>query len=104
MNKLLKLAVISLLGFNGCTMHDEIREESNHLKQTFNSLCVENNEIGREEQVYQYETQCGGSRSIVLYSIVLPFSFYIQTYIDSNQLNFLFFLYFHPVFWRKNSI
>lgn len=44
MNKLLKLAVISLLGFNGCTMHDEIREKSNHLKQTFNSLCVENNE------------------------------------------------------------
>lgn len=44
MNKLLKLAVISLFGFNGCTMHDETREESNHLKQTFNSLCVENNE------------------------------------------------------------
>lgn len=44
MNNLLKFAVISLLGFNGYTMHDEIREESNYLKQTFNSLCVENNE------------------------------------------------------------
>jgi hypothetical protein len=44
MNKLLALTVISLLGFNGITIHDGIKEVSNQTKQISNSLCVENGE------------------------------------------------------------